>query len=620
MCGLVGVCSANNRPVDLSWISKGASSIAHRGPDASGEWRSEDGCVAMAHQRLSIVDLSSAGCQPMLNKERGLIIVFNGEIYNHHALRKELSILGYHFRSSGDTEVLLAAYSIWGKECISKLNGMFAFAIYDKRLKKLFVARDRAGEKPFFYHYSNGIFRFGSELKALFIDQNIPRELNIDSLDHYLAMGYTPSEHCMVKGFKKLLPAHALEFNLKANDLKLWRYWSPEQSELKSRITGYDEHHLLDQLEMLFNDSVSQQLEADVSTGVLLSGGLDSSLIVAMAAKNSIRPVETFTVAIPGNDALDESKHALLIANYFNTNHHVLNANPDDAVDIMTILASQFDDPIADSSIIPTYMISKLVSSNCSVVLGGDGGDELFGGYSHYSHMLKMEKYFRYVPDFVTDSISYAAKTVLPAGFKGRSFLQRINVNKRFSPYFDSKSRYQLLKNNRNYAPIVELYEGRGMGGHDLIYKASMADFVNYLPNDILVKVDRSSMINSLEVRAPFLDYRIIEFAFNQVPSIQKVFGDNKKILLKKLAMRALPKEFDYNRKQGFSMPTKRWLEKGPFRELVWDVLTDDQCMFDRKMIDKLLANQDRGYSNSERLFALTIFEMWRSSYKIKGQ
>jgi asparagine synthase (glutamine-hydrolysing) len=617
MCGLVGVCSANNRPVDLSWISKGGASIAHRGPDASGEWRSEDGCVAMAHQRLSIVDLSSAGCQPMRNKERGLTIVFNGEIYNHHALRKELSILGYYFRSRSDTEVLLAAYSIWGKDCISKLNGMFVFVIYDERLKKLFVARDRAGEKPFFYHYSNGIFRFSSELKALFVDQNISRELNIDALNHYLAMGYTPSEHCMVKGFNKLLPAHALEFNLEANDLKIWRYWSPEQLELKSKITDYNEHDLLEQLEVLLNDSVSQQLEADVSTGVLLSGGLDSSLIVAMAAKNSIRPVETFTVGVPGDDVLDESKHALLIANYFNTNHHVLNANPEDAVDIMTILASQFDDPIADSSIIPTYMISKLVSSHCSVVLGGDGGDELFGGYSHYSHMLKMEKYFRHVPDFVTDFITFGSKIALPVGFKGRSFLQRINVNKRFSPYFDSKSRYQLLKNNKNYTPIVERYEGSDIGGLDLIYKASMADFENYLPNDILVKVDRSGMVNSLEVRAPFLDYRIIEFAFNKVPSFKKVFGNDKKILLKKLAIRMLPKEFDYNRKQGFSMPIKRWLEKGPFRELVWDVLTDDQCMFDRKMIDRLLANQDRGYSNSERLFALTMFELWRLNYRI---
>ena len=620
MCGLVGVCSANNRPADLSWISKGRASIAHRGPDASGEWISEDRCVAMAHQRLSIVDLSSAGCQPMRNKERGLTIVFNGEIYNHHSLRKELSTLGYHFRSSSDTEVLLAAYSIWGKGCISKLNGMFSFAIYDERLKKIFAARDRAGEKPFFYHYSNGMFRFGSELKALLVDQNISRELNMGALDHYLAMGYTPGEHCMVKGFNKLLPAHALEFNLEANDLKIWRYWSPEQAELKSKITTYNEHNLLNELEMLLSDSVNQQLEADVSTGVLLSGGLDSSLIVAMAAKNAIRPVETFTIGIPEDKVLDESKHALLIANHFNTNHHVLNANPDDAVNIMTTLASQFDDPIADSSIIPTYMISKLVSGYCGVVLGGDGGDELFGGYSHYSHMLKMEKYFRYAPDFVKNFITYGAKTILPAGFKGRAFLQRINVNKRFSPYFDSNLRDKLLKNNKNYGPIVKRYDERYARGSDLIYQASLADFENYLPNDILVKVDRSSMINSLEVRAPFLDYRIIEFAFNKVPSFKKVLGNDKKILLKKLAMRVLPKEFDYNRKQGFSMPIKRWLERGAFRELVWGVLTDDQCMFDRKMIDNLLSNQDRGYSNSERLFALTIFEMWRSNYKIKGQ
>jgi asparagine synthase (glutamine-hydrolysing) len=556
----------------------------------------------------------------MRNKERGLTIVFNGEIYNHKHLRRELSTLGYHFHSGSDTEVLLAAYSVWGKGCISKLNGMFVFAIYDERLKKLFVARDRAGEKPFFYHYSNGIFRFGSELKALLVDQSISRELNINALDHYLAVGYTPGECAMINGFKKLLPAHALEFSQETNDLKIWRYWSPDQTELKPKIAAYSERNLLDELDMLLSDSVSQQLEADVPTGVLLSGGLDSSLITAMAARNSNGPIETFTIGFPGHKAHDESAHAQLIANYFNTNHHLLNVESDNAANILPKLAYQFDDPIADSSIIPTYIVSELVSNYCSVVLGGDGGDELFGGYSHYSHILKMEKYFKYMPGNIKDIISYSAKKILPVGFKGRSLLQRIDVNKNFSPYFDSISRYKLLSNNRNYDPSVEAYfNDKREKDVDLIYRASLSDFENYLPNDILVKVDRASMMNSLEVRAPFLDYRIIEFAFGKVPSFRKVFGNDKKILLKKLALRILPAEFNYDRKQGFSVPIKHWMERGVFRDLVWDVLTDPGCMFDRKMIDKLLANQDRGYSNSERLFALTIFEIWRSSYKIKG-
>lgn len=618
MCGLVGVCSSRG-PLDLDWISKGGASISHRGPNAAGEWRSEDRRVGMAHQRLSIVDLSVAGCQPMHNLELGLTVVFNGEIYNHRQLRREFVELGYHFRSNSDTEVLLAAFSIWGRECVSRLTGMFVFAIYDDNSKKLFVARDRAGEKPLFYHHFEGVFRFGSELKSLLVDEDLSRELDMSALNQYLAMGYTSGEHSMVKGFNKLLPAHALEFNLHSNDLTIWRYWSPEHSQVASNIITFNEQDTLDQLEVLLSDSVSQQLEADVPTGVLLSGGLDSSVIVALAAKSLERPVETFTVGFQGDKAHDESEHALLIANHFNTNHHLLNANPKDVVDIMKRLAYQFDDPIADSSMIPTFMVSNLVSKHCSVVLGGDGGDELFGGYSHYSHMLKMEKYFGHVPNLITNIISHGAKKILPAGFKGRSFLQRINVNKRYSPYFDSHLRFKLLPNNECFKSIVMAGEGEKVGGSDLIYQASLADFENYLPNDILVKVDRASMVNSLEVRAPFLDHRVIEFAFNKVPSSEKVRGNDKKILLKKLAMRLLPDKFDYSRKQGFSMPTKRWLEKGPFRELVWSVLTDDQCMFDRKVINKLLVNQDRGYSNSERLFALTIFEMWRSSYKIKS-
>lgn len=617
MCGLLGICSANNRQVNLDWITIGKKTLIHRGPNSSGEWRSNDGCVGMGHQRLSIIDLTSSGHQPMHNEGQDLTIVFNGEIYNHHILKKELSILGYKFRSNSDTEVLLAAYSIWGKNCLSKLNGMFVFAIYDQRIKKLFVARDRAGEKPFFYHYSNGVFRYSSELKAFFVDQSISKNLNVDALNCYLALGYTPSDLSMVEGFKKLPPAHALEFDLKNNNLKIWRYWKPEKKKFKSELNNYHEKKLLDNLEYLLNDSVSKQLVADVPTGVLLSGGLDSSLLVAFAAKNSTKPLDTFNVSIPGNHHADESEHALLISNHFNTNHHVLKAKDEDAVEVMTKLSHQFDDPIADSSMIPTYMVSSLVSNHCSVVLGGDGGDELFGGYSHFTEMLKMEKYFRYIPDFLINSIIYTAQNILPAGFKGRSFLQRINFKKDFSPYFDTTLRNQLLINYQDYNSIFNQTKNEHVSNIDIIYKATLKDFLNYLPNDILVKVDRSSMANSLEIRAPFLDYRIIEFAFNQLPSNQKVSESENKIFLKKLAKKILPDEFDYNRKQGFSVPIKSWLEKGPFRELVWSVLTDKKCMFNPKMINTLLQSQDRGYNNSERLFSLTIFEMWRSEYEI---
>lgn len=366
MCGIVGI-AGKSPELDRRWLATGRDSMTHRGPDDAGEWWSADGCVGLAHRRLSIVDLSPLGHQPMHMPDRGLSIVFNGEIYNHNALRDELSRLGSTFRSHSDTEVLLAAYAAWGEECLSRLNGMFAFAIYDALQQKVFLARDRAGEKPLFYRWANGSLQFASELKALLANKANPRRINSEALDCYLAVGYVPGERCILQGYNKLPPAHALRFDLQSGQVQVWRYWRPP--ELAAAQSTPNEVSLLDELETLIEDAVRGQMMADVPVGVLLSGGVDSSLVTAMAVRASNK-VQTFTIGFPGHGKLDETEHARLIARHFGTRHTELMAE-DATVDLLPHLARQFDEPMVDSSMIPTFLVSQLVRQHCTVALGG---------------------------------------------------------------------------------------------------------------------------------------------------------------------------------------------------------------------------------------------------------
>lgn len=621
MCGLVGIVSIS--PLEnRAWLTAGRDAIIHRGPDDAGVWWADDGRVGLAHRRLSILDLSPAGHQPMRDEPRGLTIVFNGEIYNFRELRAELEEQrGYDFRSSSDTEVLLAAYAVWGTDCLSRLNGMFAFALHDARRQTVFLARDRVGEKPLFYQLAQGTLHFASELKALMADSDLPRCIDTASLDCYLAMGYVPGERCILQGYNKLPPAHALEFDLQKGTTKVWRYWQLPDLIQDAASGQVDELDLLDELEALLEDSVRHQLVADVPVGVLLSGGVDSSLITAMAVRASSQ-VKTFTIGFPSQGALDETEHARLIARHFGTEHTELVAQPTTA-DLIPRLARQFDEPMADSSMIPTFLVSQLVRQHCTVALGGDGGDELFGGYGHYDHLLWMQKHLGKVPRPLREAVSAAAERLLPVGLKGRNWLQGLGADLQQglpsnARYFDATTRKQLLSRHSGWNTAAEtIFNSRIPAHPDLLQRATRMDFANYLAEDILVKVDRASMSNSLEVRAPLLDHRLIEFAFGKVPSYLKATPQDKKILLKRLTARVLPPNFDRQRKQGFSIPLAEWLKTGPFRDLFHDVLLDAGCLFDRRVVHGLLAGQDQGRSNSERLFALVLFEQWRREYAV---
>ena len=621
MCAIIGCVlnSKSNSKDYFNWLAQGADLMAHRGPDDKGIWWCDNDQVGLGHRRLSIIDLSSLGKQPMDNTFKNLTIVFNGEIYNYKELRHTLIEKGHHFNSLTDTEVILNAYQEWGTDCLSKLSGMFAFTIYDKKKKFFFCARDRAGEKPFFYSFLNDNFFFASELKVFLKSNLFSKKINHKAMDCYLAYGYIPGELCIAKDIKKLPPAHALIFDIDKKIIKTWKYWELSKFKISEKFdTNVDD--LIDEFEILLEDSVKKQLVADVPVGVLLSGGVDSSLIATMAARTS-QKIKTFTVGFEKFKEVDERNHARLIANSLGTEHLEIEAG-DINLDLIKKLAYQYDEPIADSSMIPTYLVSSLVKKHCKVALGGDGGDELFGGYKHYDKLLWRNKYSKWIPKKIRKLTSKFSHDFLPIGFRGRNWLQslasEINFELPLIPtFFDSKTRHELVKDLIQTTMAESIFKDRTPKNINFLERLTRMDFENYLPEDILVKVDRASMLNSLEIRSPLLDQKIIEFAFGKVSSSLKANTHERKILLKKITKKILPAEFNQKRKQGFAIPLSNWLRSGTWRNFFEEILFQNDCIFEKNIINKLFYGLDRGYSNSERLFSLVLFEIWRREYKM---
>ena len=617
MCGIVGVAGEKITRDDNFRVQ--CDALKHRGPDSSGIWRSSDGTVALGHRRLAIIDLSEAGNQPMPAEGGDVQVVLNGEIYNYRELRSKLEAIGRRFVSASDTEVLLQAYAQWDTACLEHLNGMFAFAIYDSRKRRLFLARDRAGEKPLFYHHRNGKLAFASELKALLTQPSFPRVLNPEGLDHFLAYGYVPGDLCLIQGVHKLPPAHFLTYFVDSDKISVSRYWTlPEFAE----GIRWSVEQLVDELEVLLAESVKLQLAADVPVGILLSGGIDSSLITALAARVSKSPVRTFTVALPGEGRYDEGPDAKLVAAHFGTRHTELVAEPA-TVDLLPELARQYDEPVGDSSMVPTYMVSKLIRQSCTVALGGDAGDELFGGYLHYSRVQNHLRWRAMLPSVLKRSIAGVAG-LLPTGLRGRTYLRSLGMPDRdawvgATLHFDSATR-------RRLAPLTRMVQGTppesyrlraGLGGRTPLQAMTRADFQTYLPEDILAKVDRASMLASLELRAPFLDYRIVEFAFGRVPDELRATGKKRKVLLRLLAERLLPSRLGLDRKQGFSLPLDSWF-KGSWGNYLSDVLRSaPRELFAATEIESLL-RQNHRFPLSQRLFNLSILELWRAEYNIQ--
>lgn len=616
MCGICGM-ARSGEAVDIALVGSMTETLRHRGPDDGGVWSSPDGRVGLGHRRLSIIDLSPAGHQPMADQSGRLRISFNGEIYNYLELREELIRLGHTFRTATDTEVILESYRAWGLDAVKKLNGMFAFALYDLDRRRLFLARDRAGEKPLFYRHARGTFAFGSELKALMNDPAFDRVIDPHALNQYLAFGYVTGESSIFKGVRKLPQGCAMTYEVDPDAVRVWSYWT-----LPPPVNGQpaDEEALVEELEHLLLDSVRIRLIADVPVGIMLSGGVDSSLVTAMAARVSSKPVRTFNISFPGHGAQDESPYARMVASYFGTEHVELAAEPA-TVDLLPELARQYDEPMADSSMVPTYLVSRLIRKEATVALGGDGGDELFGGYLHYQWVRRAALFRRLVPSPLRSMVAGFGRA-LPVGVRGRTYLagaaQDINWTLAHANlYFDVAMRQRLLTpSGLTVDDAPELGKATfGVAG-TAVQRAMAMDFRSYLVDDILVKVDRASMLTSLEVRAPLLDPRIIELAYGRVPDTLRAWRGQRKVLLRKLARKVLPPELDITRKQGFSLPLDAWF-RGAWGSYMRDVLLGaDHSFFDKDAVRSLFRGQEMGLVNTHRLFSLTMFELWRREYR----
>lgn len=610
MCGIAGLINFED-PVKPAQLRLATDRLAHRGPDGEGLWASDCGRVVLGHRRLSVIDLSDNAQQPMSSKDGRYTIVFNGELYNFAELRSELLALGHHFTSTGDTEVLLTAYAVWGEGCLERFNGMFAFAIHDRGTSSvrpsLFFARDRAGEKPFYFSHSRREFGFASELKALAHG----RSINLQALNHYLALGYVPADLCLFEGVHKLPPAHCARLDLSTRELTTRRYWALPHNRPSTPADG---EALADEAGALIEDSVRLRLVADVPVGVLLSGGLDSSLVVGAAARVSSSPVETFTIALPGSP-LDEAHHAQRVATHFGTRHHVLPL-ADASLHLLDGLAPFIDEPIADSSILPAWLVFGLARKQVTVALGGDGGDELFGGYSDYTTSLADAQRWGRVPPVVLRAVASAA-AALPAGVRGRNRVASLRGGPLQQmiwgrPYFDQALRRRILRTDAGAALNSELGApeafllGLFHQGEDAVDAMTRTHFGSILPDDFLVKVDRASMAHSLEVRAPFLDHRLIEFAFGRVPAQWKVSGGESRRLQRILGRRWLPKELDINRKQGFSIPVNEWLRSEGERGLMARMEGLPEVI-DLDEVHRLVRGHLNGRANGARLFALLM-------------
>jgi asparagine synthase (glutamine-hydrolysing) len=623
MCGIWGRVSNAGHLDRFALFETQIDCMQHRGPDDSGFWLSPDRRVALGHRRLSIIDLSPAGHQPMLDESHGLAIVFNGEIYNFQDLRLRLEELGHVFRSNSDTEVLLAAYRQWGRDCVEHLHGMFSFCIHDQEQERLFLARDRAGEKPLYYAKNADGLTFASELKALLMDPDVPRNLDMQSFEYFLTYGHVPAERCILEGVHRLSQGHAMSYCLKSRSLDVWQYWRLPEPPTESAGTPEE---FVAEYEALLEESVERQLVADVPVGVLLSGGLDSSLVTAMAVRNSSRRIRTYTICFPGHGVFDEGPYAKLVAEHFGTEHTELEMEPT-SLDLLPELARQFDEPTADHAIVPTYLLSKAIRQEVTVALGGDGGDELFGGYAHYNLIPAQDRVRGLVPGPLRNLVSRTAGSFMPVGFTGRNHLIGLagdtgNSVAHINLLQDVYSRKRLLQPDLwELARRSPTPESRRAGlcnpAHGPVRQAMEADFRSTMVDGYLVKVDRASMLASLEVRAPFLSRELIEFAYGRVPDRLKARGQEKKILSKLLAKKVLPRDLDIERKRGFTMPVHRWFEGewgAFFREVL---LGSNQDLFRRNTIEGLLEGQAKGRNNTVRLFGLAMFSLWRKEYGV---
>jgi asparagine synthase (glutamine-hydrolysing) len=623
MCGIAGFVEASTVATPFGLESSAAlvrrmcDVIRHRGPDDEGTWVDEG--VALGMRRLSIIDLST-GHQPIHNEDRSVWIVFNGEIYNFRELRTELELAGHRFYTATDTEVIVHAYEQWGQGAIGRLRGMFGLAIWDARSRALLVARDRIGIKPMYYAQVNGRLYFGSELKSLLQAPDLPRDLDANALDHYLSFLYTPRDGSIFKSVRKLPPGHLLTWT--DGRIAVKQYW---QLPVDETFRGSDED-AVQHLRGVLGDAVRSHLMSDVPLGAFLSGGIDSSLVVGLMSEFSSSRVKTFSIGFD-EPAFDELEHARRVAVHFGTDHHEFVVKPD-GVSILDKLVSHFDEPFADSSAIPTWYVSEMARRHVTVVLSGDGGDELFGGYERYLPHPRVVAFDRYSPRALRRVAGIAAAR-LPHGTRGKNFLRHVGRDDRGRyldaiRFFGADEKPALLTVDVQRAIDTldpeTLLARRFERFSQLPWPSQMMRFdaETYLPEDVLTKVDRMSMAHSIESRVPLLDNEVIDFA-STLPASLKIKNGRRKHVLKEVAATLLPRDILNRKKQGFGVPLGTWF-RGNLRELFADTLLSPSSLqrgyfqpaFVRRIVDEHLAGTR---DHTLRLWQLVVFEKWQQQY-----
>lgn len=608
MCGLVGYLTAGFGGAE-STLETMLATLVNRGPDDFGVWRDREQGISLGHRRLSILDLSPAGHQPMVSFSQRYVVAFNGEIYNHQDLRASLDKVraeggaDFIWRGHSDTETLLAGFEVWGiPSTIERSIGMFAIAVWDRERQTLTLVRDRIGEKPLYYGWQGqgdkACFLFGSELKALRAHPSFCSDVNRDAMCLYMRHNYIPAPHSIYQNIFKLAPGFSLTVSLREREPKLLAYWSLEQvaeNGVASPFEG-DVNKVVDRLEALLKDAVRQQMMADVPLGAFLSGGIDSSTVVAMMQTQSTRPVKTFTIGF-NEESYNEALHAKAVARHLGTEHTEMYVTPQQALQVIPSLPSLYCEPFADSSQIPTFLVSQLARQNVTVSLSGDGGDELFGGYNRYVLAQKLWGKLSRLPIGARSLAASGIRTVTPSGwdhiidpfkFLAPRSMRFANIGDKLHKGAEVLAARQIddlyLGLLTHWNPLDIVLDGRepttllnggspNLKGLDDIQRMMALDTMTYLPDDILVKVDRAAMGVSLESRVPFLDHRVIEFAW-RIPQSLKLRDGVGKWILREVLYRHVPKALIERPKMGFGVPIDAWL-RGPLKDWAESLLDE---------------------------------------------
>lgn len=632
MCGIAGICQVDASPLTPEagqWVKAMTDRMSHRGPDGEGQW--SRGPVCLGHRRLSIIDLSGGG-QPMHSADGQMTVTFNGEIYNYAELKEQLTALGGQFQTSSDTEVILEGYRIWGPDCLARFDGMFAFALWDNQQRRLFCARDRFGKKPFFYTVQQGRLYFASELTGIEQLRHLSLTMNPQAVMRYLAYEYVPTPHSVYTEVQSLPPSHMLL--LQDGNLSISRYWDmpmPDESDKRS------DNELCEELRFLLSRAVRRRMVSDVPLGVFLSGGIDSSIVAGLMARQSSTAIKTFSIGF-SEASYDESRYARIVAKAFATDHHERVLSAEECADTLPGIISRMDVPMADASVAPTWLLSGVTREKVTVALGGDGADELWAGYEHYIG-FKVAQWYNAAPSALRRGIIEPLAQLLPssAGYINprlavATFLraahapawQRVQTMlTAFTPDMQESILDDAFKAQQPgflapevlFAPTREHYDHwQPQNAATPLARAFHVYARQFMLDDILVKVDRCSMLHSLEVRAPFLDKDAAEFAA-RLPVSRKLHGFKRKWLLKKAFAELLPDEILYRNKRGFQIPVAQWL-RGRMRPLMEDLLNEStlkaQGIFNYQAVRALMDEHVSGRADLRKpLWTLLVFQLW---------